>query len=156
MKQKYLLKCSTLFLDVDECVDNAHNCNWTTHFCVNTQGGYMCEEKSGSSDCAAGYKFSIQQQKCIGMYSCGVINACEATYPTQQCILSRLVYSSVVLVIRLVYPSLYLKDITSITEKSYCCIWCVLCLWITCFTFVSWEYVFACGDKCFFCCFYNR
>ncbi|MPC59490.1 Fibulin-1 [Portunus trituberculatus] len=53
--------------DVDECEDDSHNCNWTTHICVNTQGGYMCQEKSGSSECVAGYKFSTQQQKCIGM-----------------------------------------------------------------------------------------
>lgn len=55
-------------LDVDECVDGTNNCNWTTHSCVNTQGGYMCQEKSGSTDCIAGYKFSDQQKKCIGMY----------------------------------------------------------------------------------------
>ncbi|XP_050690490.1 fibulin-2-like isoform X2 [Eriocheir sinensis] len=57
-------------LDVDECVDGTNNCNWTTHFCVNTQGGYMCEEKGGSTDCVAGYKFSIRQNKCIDVDEC--------------------------------------------------------------------------------------
>lgn len=57
-----------LLPDVDECEDGTNNCNWTTHFCVNTQGGYMCQEKSGSTDCVAGYKFSTQLNKCIGMY----------------------------------------------------------------------------------------
>ncbi|KAG0712253.1 Fibrillin-3 [Chionoecetes opilio] len=56
--------------DVNECVDGTNNCNRTTHFCVNTQGGYMCEEKSGSAECVAGYKFSIQQQKCIDVDEC--------------------------------------------------------------------------------------
>lgn len=74
--------------DVDECVDNAHNCNWTTHFCVNTQGGYMCEEKSGSSDCAAGYKFSIQQQKCIDIDECEE-NSDTCDRDTQTCINSK-------------------------------------------------------------------
>ncbi|XP_063889085.1 fibrillin-2-like isoform X3 [Scylla paramamosain] len=57
-------------LDVDECEDGSHNCNWTTHLCVNNQGGYMCQEKSGSSECVAGYKFSTQQQKCIDVDEC--------------------------------------------------------------------------------------
>ncbi|KAK8406643.1 hypothetical protein O3P69_007314 [Scylla paramamosain] len=56
--------------DVDECEDGSHNCNWTTHLCVNNQGGYMCQEKSGSSECVAGYKFSTQQQKCIDVDEC--------------------------------------------------------------------------------------
>ena len=33
----------------------------------------MCQEKSGSSECFAGYKFSSQQQKCIGMSHCEII-----------------------------------------------------------------------------------
>lgn len=74
--------------DVDECVDGTNNCNWTTHFCVNTQGGYMCEEKGGSTDCVAGYKFSIRQNKCIDIDECAEnLDNCDGT--TQTCVNSK-------------------------------------------------------------------
>lgn len=80
--------------DVDECEDDSHNCNWTTHICVNTQGGYMCQEKSVSSECVAGYKFSSQQQKCIDIDECAensdscdrVIQTCINSQGSFRCI----------------------------------------------------------------------
>lgn len=37
------------FLDVDECAENRHNCDPSSSFCVNEDGGFRC-------DCAEGYQ----------------------------------------------------------------------------------------------------
>ncbi|XP_042211836.1 fibrillin-2-like isoform X3 [Homarus americanus] len=57
-------------LDIDECLDGSNNCNWTTHFCVNTQGAFTCQPKGGPNDCIAGYKYSSHQQTCVDVDEC--------------------------------------------------------------------------------------
>lgn len=37
------------YLDIDECVENRHNCDPSNSACVNTDGGYICE-------CSPGYE----------------------------------------------------------------------------------------------------
>lgn len=52
---------------MDECILQTDNCNRTSHFCVNTRGSFTCQQKSGPTDCIAGYKYSAEQKICIGM-----------------------------------------------------------------------------------------
>ncbi|KAK8729424.1 hypothetical protein OTU49_008467 [Cherax quadricarinatus] len=57
-------------LDIDECLDGSNNCNQTTHFCINTNGAFTCQQKGGPTDCIAGYKYSSQQQTCVDVDEC--------------------------------------------------------------------------------------
>jgi hypothetical protein len=52
-----------LFLDVDECISQLHNCFIETTECRNTVGGYTCT-------CKQGYTSILNNtHKCQGMYS---------------------------------------------------------------------------------------
>nr|XP_027216674.1 fibrillin-2-like isoform X4 [Penaeus vannamei] len=65
-------------LDVDECILQTDNCNRTSHFCVNTRGSFTCQQKSGPTDCIAGYKYSAEQKICIDVDECDEnLHGCE-------------------------------------------------------------------------------
>lgn len=71
--------------DVDECILQTDNCNRTSHFCVNTRGSFTCQQKSGPTDCIAGYKYSAEQKICIDIDECTEnIDSCE--WSTQTCV----------------------------------------------------------------------
>ncbi|KAG0431396.1 hypothetical protein HPB47_021812 [Ixodes persulcatus] len=90
--------------DVDECSDGTHNCDLTTHECMNKPGGFGCIPKSDTDvpsvesetpqKCEAGFKYNSAMKDCIdvdecseGLDDCGLEQqTCLNTYGGFQCL----------------------------------------------------------------------
>ncbi|KAM7309251.1 fibulin-1 isoform X4 [Ixodes scapularis] len=90
--------------DVDECSDGTHNCDLTTHECMNKPGGFGCIPKSDTDvpsvdsetpqQCEAGFKYNSAMKDCIdvdecseGLDDCGMEQqTCLNTYGGFQCL----------------------------------------------------------------------
>ncbi|CAN7989420.1 unnamed protein product, partial [Ixodes hexagonus] len=90
--------------DVDECADGTHNCDLTTHQCMNKPGGFGCIPKSDAfhpsvgggtpPQCEAGFKYNSAMKDCIdvdecseGLDDCAMDQeTCLNTYGAFQCL----------------------------------------------------------------------
>ena len=63
----YQHTCILFSLDVNECSINNGGCQ---HTCVNTDGSYECQ-------CRSGYRLSSNGRNCIGTVDLEIIFACE-------------------------------------------------------------------------------
>lgn len=53
------------YVDVNECSEGTDDCNRKTQLCLNTRGGYKCQEKIGDK-CFPGLKYNSGTKLCEG------------------------------------------------------------------------------------------
>lgn len=56
---------NSISLDINECSEGLDDCNRKTQLCLNTRGGYKCQEKIGDK-CLPGLKYNIGTKLCEG------------------------------------------------------------------------------------------
>lgn len=54
-------------LDINECLEEEHNCTATEEICLNTRGGHKCL-KIPKEDCLTGFTFNNLTKLCEGHY----------------------------------------------------------------------------------------
>ncbi|XP_022256499.1 fibulin-1-like, partial [Limulus polyphemus] len=57
-------------LDVDECEENLHSCDFTTQECVNDHGSYHCAPKVPVPSCETGFVYDDDKQECVDINEC--------------------------------------------------------------------------------------
>ncbi|KAH6928517.1 hypothetical protein HPB50_016854 [Hyalomma asiaticum] len=53
--------------DTDECREGTHNCRFSTQTCVNTEGGFICQDRN---PCPEGYRMDRNTRSCIDIDEC--------------------------------------------------------------------------------------
>lgn len=64
----FILKQQTndsILSDINECSEGTDDCNRKTQLCLNTRGGYKCQEKIGDK-CLPGLKYNSETKLCEG------------------------------------------------------------------------------------------
>ncbi|KFM82523.1 hypothetical protein X975_05963, partial [Stegodyphus mimosarum] len=57
-------------IDIDECSAGLHNCNHTTHECINLNGTYECKDKQSTQRCQPGYRLNPRTSDCEDINEC--------------------------------------------------------------------------------------
>lgn len=55
----------SILSDINECSEESDDCNRKTQLCLNTRGGYKCQEKIGDK-CLPGLKYNSETKLCEG------------------------------------------------------------------------------------------
>lgn len=48
-----------MYLDIDECATGQDDCNRDSQICLNTQGGFTCQNRASKTSCPAGFKSNM-------------------------------------------------------------------------------------------------
>ncbi|RVE48740.1 hypothetical protein evm_006634 [Chilo suppressalis] len=69
--------------DVDECAIRKDDCNHLSQFCINTRGGFHCQDKV-SKHCPPGFKINPNTNRCEDIDEC--VDSVDICRPDQVCI----------------------------------------------------------------------